>query len=362
LRAINLQMITTALSHGRPYRLPFEDRRFAFRETELRDYFSDDVVDYLVQHARKDDESVAAMNDPDLHALPEPWDLPIVVAARMSLSFPILFSLVPLHAVDYSRKINAKGAQQFDRCWFIDGGLSSNFPTNLFDSPFPRWPTFGINLDAFHPDYPKDETNEDKNVHMIGSAGAGISEHWLRFDSFAAYIAAMLDTIRNWRDNAQLAVPGFRDRVVHVKLSPDEGGLNLNMNAAKVTALSERGMWAGRLLRARYGLAGATSDPLNWNSHRWTRFRTSMQLLQKALRQMTNAFTYKDPAYPGYEELLARHKDEQPKTGYWWPRDANAYRTATEELRKDAESLANGADFNDGAPKPSPELRISPRL
>jgi hypothetical protein len=33
--------------------------------------------------------------------LPEPEDLPVVVAVRMSLSFPVLLSAVPLYAVDY---------------------------------------------------------------------------------------------------------------------------------------------------------------------------------------------------------------------------------------------------------------------
>jgi len=39
-------------------------------------------------------------------ALPPARDFPIIVAARMSLSFPILFSMVPMYSVDFTTKAN----------------------------------------------------------------------------------------------------------------------------------------------------------------------------------------------------------------------------------------------------------------
>jgi len=39
-------------------------------------------------------------------------------------------------------------------------------------------------------------------------------------------------------DNTQLQVPGYRDRVVHVYVDKDEGGLNLNMPPQYVKRLS----------------------------------------------------------------------------------------------------------------------------
>jgi hypothetical protein len=369
LREINLQMISTALTHGQPYRLPFEDRVFAFRESEMRDYFSDDVVDHLLKMSAESDDVVAA-NDPDLHALPEPWHLPLVVAARMSLSFPLLFSMVPLYAVDRTFPDKKEGAaKKFDRCWFIDGGLSSNFPITLFDSPFPRWPTFAINLRNFHPAYPKDAANEANNVWMIRSARDGMARNWTHFPdsgsgAMRGWIAAMLDSIRNWHDNTQCSVPGYRDRIVHVKLSPDEGGLNLDMDAKKVRALSERGRWAGVRLRERFGEAGANSEGLNWNSHRWTRYRTSMALMQKAMRQLERAFHYADPAYPDYHSLLSRTSDANPKTGYWWPRGPADFKTMTSEFLQLAAKLKAppSVNFDEGSPRPRPELRVAPRL
>ncbi|HEV2130977.1 MAG TPA: hypothetical protein VGR27_07740, partial [Longimicrobiaceae bacterium] len=97
-RAVDLQMITTNLTHGRPYRLPFRERTFYFHPEEMRRLFPDVVVDWMVAHARQ-------VEDPERGAplvpLPEAADLPVVFATRLSLSFPILISAVPLYAVDY---------------------------------------------------------------------------------------------------------------------------------------------------------------------------------------------------------------------------------------------------------------------
>src|ERR1051325_4584550 len=170
-RSVNSQMITTALSHGRPYRLPSENYRFAFRESEFREYFPQAVVDHLIVRGADYEDGAnaelfaAAQNDPAddrLYPLPNPWELPVVVAARMSLSFPVLFTLVPLYAVDFTRP---KEKRDYERCWFIDGGLSSNFPMSLFDQPFPRWPTFGINLTGFTEEHPEQE-DDSQNVWM----------------------------------------------------------------------------------------------------------------------------------------------------------------------------------------------------
>ena len=85
-----------------------------------------------------------------LRELPRAQDFPILLAARMSLSFPLLFAAVPLWAIDYGWP---RGQRTFRRCMFADGGISSNFPIHLFDGLLPLWPTFGIELEAKLPGY-----------------------------------------------------------------------------------------------------------------------------------------------------------------------------------------------------------------
>jgi NTE family protein len=66
----------------------------------------------------------------------KPFDkdsFPLVEAVRMSMSYPFLFTPVVLH-------------RQGRPVYVVDGGLLSNFPIWLFDSPHPKRPTWGFRL------------------------------------------------------------------------------------------------------------------------------------------------------------------------------------------------------------------------
>jgi len=113
-RAIDLQMMTTNLTQGRPYRLPLDSGAWFFDPDEWAKLFPQRVVRWLEAHpptppeAERDRrwwELLCGLLEP-LRPLPDAVDLPVVVAARMSLSFPVLISAVPLFAVDWSRTGN----------------------------------------------------------------------------------------------------------------------------------------------------------------------------------------------------------------------------------------------------------------
>lgn len=150
VRVINLQVVTTSLTQGRPFTIPFESGAFYFDKQEFERLLPSGVVEWMVQRAPKEeDHPIQSHGGRPLSRLPHANDMPIVFAARMSLSFPILLSAIPLYAVDYTRKQNQNVSigqpLVAERCWFSDGGICSNFPIQFFDSPLPRWPTFGIN-------------------------------------------------------------------------------------------------------------------------------------------------------------------------------------------------------------------------
>jgi hypothetical protein len=75
-----------------------------------------------------------------------------------------------------------------------------------------------------------------KNATGIASAA-----RFNTFDGLVGFLGALFDTARNWGDTELMAMPGYRDRVVHVKLAEDEGGLNLSMPSKIIEALGERG-------------------------------------------------------------------------------------------------------------------------
>jgi len=70
----------------------------------------------------------------DEHGTPLDKDtFPIVDAVRMSMSYPFLFAPVTLY----------QGGKPY---YMVDGGLLSNFPIWMFDSPNPKRPTWGFRL------------------------------------------------------------------------------------------------------------------------------------------------------------------------------------------------------------------------
>ena len=62
------------------------------------------------------------------------------------------------------------------------------------------------------------------------ATGIGAPARFNAFSGIVGFLSAMFDTARNWADTELMALPGYRDRVVHVRLAPrTKGGLNLNM-------------------------------------------------------------------------------------------------------------------------------------
>ncbi len=374
---VHLAMMATSLTHGRPHRLPFDDDRFLFDPSDLRRLFPARIVRFMEEHARSPRNARQAaewQGSRPLVPLPAPDDLPVVVALRMSLSFPLLLSAVPLWASDHTRRrrVGPDGRREApapERCWFSDGGICSNFPVHFFDEPLPLRPTFDLNLRTFHRDYSR-SVREDENVWMPRTNRGGVEATWERFDRgsglarLAAFIGAVFGTMQSWADNSQTRVPGYRDRVVHVFHEPDEGGLNLEMDQATIGRLAERGAAAGRLLRRRFAEGGDGSG-LDWDNHRWVRLRSTLALVEETLTELRDALETdaRSGAGPSYSDLLARGEEARPRS---YRLRSAAQRDFACQAVADLVSLADrwaasGQSLADGAPRPRPELRIRPR-
>ncbi|HEY0511799.1 MAG TPA: SuhR protein [Thermoanaerobaculia bacterium] len=356
-RQINLEVMTTNLTHGWPLRLPFVSHEFFFDPAELGLYFPPSIVQWLIEHPYRpqeaDDENLIALliRQTPFRPLPAPADLPVVVAARMSLSFPGLISAVPLYAVDWSRTKNYDAkkegrAPDLERCWFSDGGIGSNFPVHFFDGLLPRRPTFGINLRPFHPDHPRDPNDESKNVRFPTATGQGAAPAWTPIPNVLAFATTIVKTMQNWVDNTQMRLPGYRDRVVHVFLDPDEGGMNLNMPPSLIETLMRRGQAAGDKLSG-----------FDWDGHRWTRYLTAMSQLQTKLGGMEGVYA------SGFRDFLLQHESTQKPYRHpaAWKKFAIA---GTDPLMTVVQAWAkdpSGYQYTDDAPRPEPELRIGPK-
>ncbi len=344
-RYVDLRMITTCLSEGRPYEMPWEARRFFFDPETWRTLFPTRVVEALEaapppSSPEGDDEQwrweerVAAAHDPPLRRLPDPEHLPVIVATRLSLSFPLLIAAVPMWTIDRRHPQSRQTLEQyrearktatppptsglrFAREWFTDGGFCSNFPVHLFDAALTSRPTFAINLGRFPGDTQPDP-NQRKNVEWARSnrpllpTSTEIPERG--FGAISAFASAAVNTARNWQDGSHLDHPGFRDRIVRVLQTKSEGGLNLYMDAATIDGLADRGRTAATVIieqftQPRYPTGKPTAT--GWDNHRWVRYRALLSVLPDWLAsyERGRAVLNIDPADPPSYELTAAGRD-----------------------------------------------------
>jgi hypothetical protein len=190
---IDLRMMTTNLSMRRPHALPHIDRNHYFKEAEFRRIFPDWIVDYLVANSKQANDDT-----PNGYCtFPSPASLPLVVAARMSLSFPILFAAVPIYRLDYPHK-DPNGKPIVERMLFSDGGLSSNFPVHFFDALLPNRPTFGISLETY------DERDPSRRVQLPMNPHHGIYLDSEEIDSLPSFLVGLVNAAKDWQDRTRL--------------------------------------------------------------------------------------------------------------------------------------------------------------
>lgn len=375
LAGITLRMMTTCLTWGRPFTLPFTTKAFYFSPKEFRDFFPEEVVTWLANHPPKHLEKPHELVDTTgLLPMPDPDDLPVIVAARFSLSFPFLFCTVPLYAVDWALRRCGKDepeptpgpgcAVPYDaprvpeRVWFTDGGICNNFPLHLFDAPIPRWPTFGIDLTHTRPDRPAGESR----VWMPTKNLAGIHPEWTRLPVKTGptgtidLIFAIINTARNWVNSLQAIAPGYRDRIVHIALTKKEGGLNLTMPEDIVKSLNGYGVEAAERLIKHFidGVDQGQPTEMTWTNQRWIRYRSTMALLESFVSDFSNAIRNPEPGDSPYPDLI----NHPPSYPFTHTQAATALEETTSLTELGEAMIQKSLDH--GSPHPEPTLVIRP--
>jgi predicted acylesterase/phospholipase RssA len=412
-RQLQLAMMTTNLTNRCAHQLPWDNREWFFDPAEFRRLFPARVVKWMEDHPppprtsskkeiRESRIRLALMRP--LCPLPDPVDLPVLVATRMSLSFPVLLSAVPLWQMDMTREENevldrwrSWAGEQDDswdplaeepdewpdgqpgsrplaeRCWFSDGGISSNFPVHFFDRLVPRWPTFAINLRPFAEGQKRDMTDQANNTWMVKTNNEGIRRWWYRFPGrprlgvrdrrLAAFLSSVVRTMQNRVDEAQMRVPGYRDRIAHVSMSKTEGGMNLTMPSEDIAALTARGREAAKRLRKAYTPPDPPSKAITWDNHRWIRLRSSLAVLEEMHGRFAEGFSKApaSPKEPTYARLLNRDGEMPPKSYPWQKGQRGLAREEIEAILDGVKATKDreGSVVN-GAPNPRPQGRIAP--
>lgn len=339
--AINLEVMTTCLTARRPYRIPFQHDDLMFRVEEWRRLFPARVMEWIEEKSRPYD------TDPGFRYLPPTENLPVVVAVRMSLSFPLLISAVPLHARDFN--LLDEAARERPRpLWFSDGGISSNFPIHFFDSIWPRWPTFGITLEPFSPEHHQEGRDE---VWMPGRAIEGQRFDFFPMGGVLSFLAAIRSSMQDWQDNMQSVLPGYRERIVHVRLKDYEGGLNLGMEEETVSRLMDYGKLAGQRI----------DEDFDFESHRWRRFLVSVARFEETLAELLRTYESAAPGGETLADFLQRYPEqarEYRQTLKW----TEAALRDVGELMETARVWGEEPSLREGRiPKPGTDLRVTAR-
>lgn len=341
-RGIRLQTVTTDITTRRPYTLPLDENIFAYSPQEFRKIFPDRIVDFM--EAR----TLPVGDDwgPDRRDLRlfRTDDLPVVVMARMSLSFPLLFTIVPLYRKDYTIA-QSSSEPRLQRCLFSDGGVSSNFPVHFFDQFLPDTPTFGISLGSWRPERQAGATEPKDRVAFPVDArqGALLPTHPVK--GLGGFFDALYMSAKDWQDSLQSVLVGYRERIVTVNLSDDEGGLNLDMPQARIEALIEYGRIAGQTMNTQF----------RPNDHRWRRFLTELPAIERALAAFARGWDARSigPEVLDYPELVARGNERQ---GY-----GNLSADDLDTLLRHAENLAALGRELTSQPLPDGLVRKLPR-
>lgn len=352
-RSIDLRMITTCLSHGRIYELPLvkDDAVVMFKLSELKKFFPEAVIAHLrrvskplsfdtcpvlqqkykerlisIQQKtlpdpeqlerfknlkkRIDDKLMEAederknLRDPNIRELPTA-DLPIVVAARLSMSCPILFQNIPL--IGFNLDVEAEDID-FVRLWFSDGGIGSNFPIHLFDKPIPRWPTFGLKildvpprlisngepLTSYIP-YGHKSGSDDNLLYPRDRGGFTALDEKSTISSFLQVLFAIYTSAKDGHDQSFLRMPDVRNRVVRIYLNNRAGNmLNLKIAPEKIIDLAlDVGARGGENAASAYLATLRPPKYANWvntwQDHRWVRFNMLTQGLRSYLKGFTRS-------------------------------------------------------------------------
>lgn len=411
---IDLKLMTSNLSLERPYVFPLDPGEdLIFKEAELRPFFPGCVMRALSAGGQKrKTDGVEVCLPEGYFFLPPSVELPVIVAVRISLSFPVLFSAVPLYTLSEAGFEHVRRAKQpvreadLLRHYFSDGGIVSNFPIHVFDRWLPDCPTFGINLADLPPEAmspqvsqrggevrdpggPKDiDTAYLSRPHLTqGPAGPEVVPHgpgdkgqgpkpgrqvvylpradvedapeWQQIamdeDPLGGLVnlaKAIFYTAKNHRDNQQAGLPSYRERIVTVRLRANQGGMNLTMTPAEIRELQELGREAGQTLCG-----------FDFDHHRWVRLLVIMAQLERELKQMLETFK----ADPSFDELLTRPQLQgfPFATGHplAWRTEARELIAALRTFLGGLPAYANDNTFFDGThtPTPQPVKRLVPR-
>ena len=339
---IELRMITTNLSSARPMKVPDELAGYAFAPADLAGVLPREVLTWMQRNGTPDGN----------HFRLPPDRIPVLLGFRLSLSFPLLFTALRLHAP----QLETPQGPPVEH-WFSDGGIGSNFPVHFFDAWVPSRPTFALSFASLPVDAAGRLLPGESDVGLPPKPSEIRFPRWTPVGDMGSFVGQILETMQNWRDTMQAELPGFRDRVYEARLdkAAGEGGLNLGMDSATIRRLQDRGTRVGE----------AIAETFDWNQHFFTRYLIAMQQLELGLlgNMSEGGPVLRRGVHGALEARLSDFEAGDVRAAELFGRDATWLRQAGaaswEILQAAARWEAFGRYLSD-QPRPRPSMRIVP--
>lgn len=323
-RRVTLRFMATDLTTAEPLTLPLspEVHGYYFKLLEWIDLelFPPQIMRHL--------KTVSPPNQWGYSRLPLN-ELPVVVAARMSIATPLLFRAIPLYKP--KRALEEFRPGNIRRHWISDGGISSNFPIHFFDAWLPTRPTLGLLLRSVDPEAEAIERS--------------FPFHGVEISNAPSLLGRTTNALMNAADIAQAKLPGFGARVIDLPYDKRVGGANIrpdedDLAEMRRTGWEEMDRWM--------------TKPFDERAHRLARYELLMSLLRANLqpaqgvnRSLADSFDKKMQA------LLAARPDG--------PQKVAATRSLLEVAKNWGPVEGNVRIGRPPASSHEPVLRITPR-
>lgn len=341
---IELKVVTTNLSMRRPHTLPRLGVSAGFLPDEWEKLFPKPVMDYLYQGGTN-----IWKNDAKAWSFPKQNKLPVVIAVRMSLSFPLLFTAVPLMVEDTElnsvvKLLGGTSNKYIKKAHFSDGGISSNFPIHMFDALLPTRPTFAFSLeDLLH-----DSSKVLSRVILPQSASEGLGVQVKQISTLVDFGGQILNSAKDWQDQLLSEITGQRERIARIFLTNREGGLNLNMPPSVSRLLMLWGYEAG---------CKFTDGDFDFDEHKWRRLLVLYKHLDKNLEDIENIWGAGFGQW--YQQYLSQVKSYQGL-------DLEDRQQIAQDIEQLIESRKNHAqtrlsNTDDRLPKKAGVLKVAPK-
>ena len=152
----------------------------------------------------------------------------------------------------------------------------------------------------------------------------------------------------------QAVLPSYYERIVQIRMTDDEGGLNLEMPPDVIKRVVKKGDEAGKAL----------VDEFDFAKHQWVRFRVLMGQMEKALQRMEAVMKPGATGTRPFDFPKLMEDQAQPAEGFPYRRDQVWCDNAAARLK--AMGVTIGAwvppELAKDPPLPEPVLRVAPEL